>query len=93
MKKLVSLVFVCMLVGWVFLVSFSLSNDYFSEMAQQEKECLAGLYLSYIGCVYMCQGEETEEKVDRCLTGCENMVYRDYLRCLSSNVEENENQK
>jgi hypothetical protein len=44
MKKLVSLAFVCMLVGWFFLVNLSLSNDYFPEMTQQEKECLAGLY-------------------------------------------------
>jgi hypothetical protein len=46
MKKLVSLVFVCMLVEWVFLVNFGLGSGYFSEMTQQEKECLAGLYLS-----------------------------------------------
>jgi hypothetical protein len=93
MKKLVSLAFVCMLIGWIFLINLSFSNDYFPGMTQQEKECLAGLYLNYIGCAYMCQGEETEEKVDKCLTGCEDMVYRNYLRCLSGGIEENEDQK
>jgi hypothetical protein len=92
MSKLVSLVF-CVLVGWVFLVSFGLGSGYFSEMTQQEKECLVGLYLGYIGCAYMCQGEETEEMLDKCLTVCETIMYENYLRCLNCCDKNMNNQK
>jgi hypothetical protein len=93
MSKLVILIFVYVLIGCFFLISFGLSNDYFSEMTQQEKECLAGLYLSYIGCAYICQEGETEEMFDKCLTICENIMYENYLRCVNCCDENINNQK